>query len=116
MRYVYYSQYRDMIIRAINEQKILVFDYRDDKGYITRGRIVEPYVLIPKGDPPHLNLNARQTGGSSRSRRPPFWNDFHLDAMSNIVCLEDQKFEVHYTYDENAEKYKNAIAKVHRYR
>lgn len=109
-----YNIYKEIVSKAIRERKKIVFDYRDDKGKFTQGRIIDPYALIPVGDDQHLNVNAIQTGGPSYSRRTPFWSDFHLNSMSNVICIENQFFDIANDYNEFDDKYKNAIEKVHR--
>lgn len=68
------------IIDAIDNKKMLKFDYHDHE------RIVEPHVYGIKGG--KKSLQAYQTGGTSSSGGIPEWRRMFTDEISNIRILE----------------------------
>lgn len=69
---------RDLLLQAINERRVLTFDYRG------HARTVEPHAcgVSTKGE---AVLHGYQTAGGSASRPPPGWRTFSLAEIRDVA-------------------------------
>lgn len=73
---------KDTIIAAIKNRRLISFRYHDHP------RLVEPH-LIGINKAGHLALSAYQVGGSSDSRKAPFWRVFLLSDIRQLSTTSD---------------------------
>lgn len=81
----------DLILEAMNDRKVITFDYsgEEEVGYHTRE--VEPWCYGVHKDTGNQVLRAYQVAGYSESGYPsemPFWRIDRLDRMRDIQLTE----------------------------
>ena len=79
------------VINAINERRVIEFDYRSPDGDSDEGRrTANPHILGTIDGRPFIEV--WQTGGASRRKRLPQWRLFELHGMSEVV-VTDRSFD-----------------------
>ena len=95
-----------VICEAIQERKILRFDYKGLE------RVVEPYAF-GKDNKGNYKLRAYQIDGFSESGKPVGWKLFNVENISNIKILDENFEEIREEYNPYGDKHiPNIICKV----
>lgn len=80
---------QETIVGAMRRRRALGFRY---DGHL---RIVNPHALYRESKRRKTVLHAWQTDGTSNTRVPPCWGNFHLDKIVNLSVLEETSITPH---------------------
>lgn len=107
----------DKLTKAINEKRIIVFEY-NKQGKILGKRIGNPYavfIFTTKEGKQSTKVHLVQTDGVSDSKDiSPFPNfrTFNIEELSNIEITDKYFTELSEHYNPEWDGYKNVIAKI----
>ena len=96
---------KTLINEAIKNRKLLEFNYQ---GYY---RVVEPHTFGIYNNGNEL-LIAYQIDGESKSRKPPFWSNFMVDEIEDLLISEASFLEPRDGYKKGDKRFKLIFAEL----
>ena len=90
---------KTLINEAIKNRNLLEFNYQ---GFY---RVVEPHTFGIYNNGNEI-LIAYQIDGESKSRKTPFWSNFLIDEIEDLLVSEDSFIEPRYGYKKGDKRFR----------